>query len=110
MKEDEDNQKELTEAADTITKQEKDKADAAAAAAKAAAEKAKADDEKRRTMADGLMHMDDGTRVDPATKKVVGGVNNYMQKKSNETTPPKHQQTDGNITKSKTLKISHETF
>jgi hypothetical protein len=68
----------MNDAKEAIVKQEKDKADAAAAEAKAKAEKAAADDIKRRTKADGLIHMDDGTRVDPETKTVVGGVNNHL--------------------------------
>lgn len=96
MKEEEDNGKEIAEAQETMAKQEKAKAEAAAAAAAAAAEAAKAEakakeeaaaaakaaDEKRRTKADGLIHNDDGTRVDPATHLIVGGVNNHAQIKS----------------------------
>ena len=45
-----------------------------------AAEKAKAEAMKTQYKIDGLYHLDDGTRVEKGGK-IVGGVNNYVQKK-----------------------------
>ena len=62
----------------------KAKADAAKLAedAKIKAQKDKVEDEKKRTLADGLIHYDDGTKVDSLSKSVVSGVNLHAQIKS----------------------------
>jgi len=63
----------------------KDDAAKAAMAVKAKAQKEKAADEKRRTLADGLIHYDDGTKVDSLSRTVVSGVNLQAQVMSNNT-------------------------
>lgn len=83
MEEEEKGAKEISDAHASMEKAAKDKAEAEAKAKaeaeKAEAERKKAEDFKRRYKPDGLLHMDDGTRVDPLTGLVVGGVNNHAQ-------------------------------
>lgn len=65
MKEDEDGAQEMADANEQILKNEKAKIDAEAKA-KADAEKEKAAaDFKRRYKPDGLLHMEDGSLIDP---------------------------------------------
>lgn len=89
MKEDEDGAKELTDAHAAIEKNAKDKAEAEAKAKadaeKAEAERQKAEWFKKHYKPDGLIHNDDGTRVDPLNGQIVGGVNNHAQIKSQST-------------------------
>ena len=70
-KEAEDHAKEIAAAHQTIS----DRADAAKAA-----------EYKKHFEVDGLLHTDDGRRVDPATNKVVAGVNNHVQISSQNAT------------------------
>lgn len=101
MKEDEDGAKELNDAHEAIVKNEKDNVEAAAKAKadaeKAEAERQKAEYWKKHYKPDGLLHNDDGTRTDPLTNQIVGGVNNHAQIKSQSTISLMQQDTNKSV-------------
>lgn len=101
MKEDEDGAKELSDANEAIVKNEQAKVEAEAKAKadaeKAEAERQKAEYFKKHFKPDGLLHNDDGTRVDPQTGLIVGGVNNHAQIKSQSTISLMQQDTNKTV-------------
>ena len=48
--------------------------------AKRKAARAQAEKEKKQLMPDGLIHREDGTKVEPGTGKIIDGVNLMAQK------------------------------